>query len=500
MKIYLLETKNKIVDCEKSAREILDQADIEVDDRDARKICQEFIILSKCLADRWSLYCQYVKWQSEGCCNQEPLFWDEKRSTLRSAKFALAPGELINKTLSTAICLSLREYSQIQLRGVFGDISFHQEMETLRQCAIHAEEAMEQEALHLIFKCIKNHQDTYKDRILELTNEKVSQKCLQVKLLESLVVNFPRSIKENNPMQYPELPFQYFENYAELVVAELELLRVPFILQNSDAPYCYKSMEDLLRHNPFFKSILHQENESARQIVYNFPELFGCRYLNKSTFTFVGAGFPLTGIILHIETCASINLIDRDENAVLTARKFLSLLEELGIVRQGAINVIHADATDVLYLPKNLIHEKDTLSSKVIVQTDILDLASALPAETTAKVLKENASKVPLIRKRNVRGMSEIWYERFILPKDNDFKLVGEVTPPQSVVNQATPSNLVVGLTSPININSCQLYVNTSNSDSKLAYLEKMHSLWHLDNNGIGNVVLDNKIKQFYEG
>ena len=238
MKIYLLETKNKIADPEKSARESLNQADIQVDHREARKICQEFIMLSKSLTDRWNLYCQYMKWKFDGCVDQEPMFWDESRSTLRSAKYALAPGELVNKSLSTAIRLSLREYSEIQFRGVLGDINFHQEMATLRQCAIHAEEAMEQEALHLIFKCVNEHQKTYKEQIIELTDKKTSPKFLQVKLLESLVVDFPRSVKESNPKGYPELTFQYFENYAELVVAELELLKVPFILQNSDASYC----------------------------------------------------------------------------------------------------------------------------------------------------------------------------------------------------------------------------------------------------------------------
>ena len=43
--------------------------------------------------------------------------------------------------------------------------------------------------------------------------------------------------------------------------------------------------------------------------------------LSKRTFTFIGAGFPLTGVILHVVTGARINLVDCDPEAVRNARR-----------------------------------------------------------------------------------------------------------------------------------------------------------------------------------
>ena len=565
---------------------------------------------------------------------KEPTFYDETRCLERSARYALSPCPLVNKTLSAAISLSLRAFTTPQLKSMLRAVHQKEEFSILRNIGIHAEEAMEQDALTLILRgvAVNNSNPHWKDMIHAMcisrqgttSNSPISS---PVDLLESLVVDLPRYLKKHNPELYPEMPFKYFENYKELVVAELKLLSVPFILQNRAAMYSYPSPQCLFDANPILKHILSQREvcAKARELVLMFPELFGCRALDKMSFTFVGAGFPLTGIILHTLTGANINLVDKDETVIASARKFIALTDELSITQPGAIKLIHADASQVTYVPtrvntlecqenccenkqntiintqnngnrvtKTIINgscgnnqkvievvensrisnnnsnntsqktmntidqcsnsnsksfgETTTTNSaitngrestkahnnhqnsnyekkeRIIVQTDILDLASALPALTTAQVMRDNASQVPIIRKRNVRGMSEIWYERFVMSDEHlstcgggdkdavlrdgsaidkyyekysdsveygrkqrngscginsdkgtdggGFRLIGEVTPPQMVINKATPSNLVVGLTSPININSCQLYANKSNYTKKLEQLE----------------------------
>jgi hypothetical protein len=392
----------------------------------------------------------------------------------------------------------------------------------LREAAIHGEEAMEQEALHLIFQIADDYPDQYLDMVRNTAIEKMFH-VSPVILLEALVVHLPRSLKSQHPKIYTDMPFLYFLNYSELVTAELQLLKVPAILQNSAAPYNFISSADLLNNNPILRSALKLSSKSPviERFISSFPELFGYKNLADKVFTFVGAGFPLTGIILHIETGASINLIDCDENAVKTAKKFLEITEKLGITRAGAFSVILADARDVVYLPTAQLpgniqrHDGVTcppycpmhpeMSSKLIVPTDILDLASALSAETSAQVIKKNASLVPTIRKRNVRGVSEVLYERFILSDhESNFRLVGEVTPPQKVLSGATPTHLVTGLTSSRNINSCQLYVNTCNFGSKLRFLENMINISDYEplkeqvEEHEGSNYWDNRVREFY--
>ena len=526
-----------ISDPETEAQQLLSFSDVGHGSlQSGREIAEQFILFSNAVTDRWQLLCQYKAWEKKGDDEiPEPTFYDECRGIQRSAQYALAPCPLINETLSAAIELSLRKYTTTQLKFILSSIHQREEMKILRNVGIHAEEAMEQEALNLIFRSTNNFHSQWKFIIKDLYQSKFPTTChgttVLVDLLEILVSDFPRFAKEQNPTLFPELPFKYFNNYRELVIAELRLLQVPFIMQNRDAPYYYNSVQSFFESNGILKNILNEkdDDEDARRMVTNYPEIFGYKHFDDISFTFVGAGFPLTGIILNIVTGARINLIDRDEKAISTARRFISLTNELGITQPGSIKLIHADATEVFYLPSNKLSstrddyktfthhlsgriiKKSKFTKEKIVQTDILDLASALPAETTAKVMNENAFLVPVIRKRNVRGVSELWYERFIMSKEEEkkggFKLIGEVSPPQTVVNKATPLNLVVGLTSPININSCQLYANTINYETKLLNLQKECADWvnKKQNNNHSQIItngdkyLDTKVTKYFQ-
>ncbi|KAL5256692.1 hypothetical protein ACHWQZ_G011824 [Mnemiopsis leidyi] len=509
----------------KSAREILDRENISTEERSVESILQEFTELANLLRPRWELLCSYRMWENTGRKGDEPVFWDDDSKAERSAKYALAPCQLINKCLSAAVELTLVAYSPEKLKSVMSAL-FNQAEENvnlLRNTAIYGEEAMEQEALHLIFRIAEDYPDLHLDMVRSKAREREIS-ITPLSLLETLVVHLPRSLKQQHPEVYTDLPFLYFLNYSELVVAELQLLRVPAILQNSAATYHFSSTSELLKNNPILRaaSKLAAQSPLIEQFISSFPELFGYRNLADKTFTFVGAGFPLTGIILHIETGASINLIDYDKDAVKTAKKFLAITEKLGVTRPGAFKVIMADARDVVYLPTRRLpgtirrHDgancppycptNPKLSGKQIVPTDILDLASALSAEDTAQVIRENAALVPTIRKRNVRGISEVLYERFTLREgESNFRLAGEVTPPQKVVSGATPAHLVTGLTATRNINSCQLYVNTCNFGSKFKFLENIFSFSGYEQlkenveEGESRGYWDNRVREFYK-
>ena len=480
--------------------------------RSLSDIVSEIKTFALVLQPRWELFSSYQRWVADGLRSEEPMFWDEDRWISRSAQYALAPCRLINENLSKLVKLTLNQYTQDQMKEVLkacsSDPTTFKQVSMLRQFAIHAEGSMEHEALDLIFTAA-NH---FSLNLLQLTRD-LATTSQPKDLLHSLIVLLPQHLQSQQPNTYPGLPFPYFHNYPELIKAELQLLNVPAILQNSAAPYYYPSPEDLLSYNPVLRAVLENNGPVTKSFISSFPELFGHRFLQDKTFTFVGAGFPLTGIMIHIETGASVNLVDYDQEAVKTARKFLKLTEKLGITRPGAFNVILADAVDVLYMPTQALpgvssyHSNSTgklvvPTGKLVVPTDILDLASALPTEVTAQVMRENALHVPIVRKRNVRGVSELLYERFILDETNSsFRLAGEVTPPQKAVNGATPEHLITGFTASYNINSCQLYVNTRGYPAKLLYLENMLSSpeYGCLKENVKEDVWDCRVKAYYQ-
>ena len=491
------------------------------EERSACAVMRELTTLTCALQTRWDLYCSHQNWLEGSRWGKEPTFWDEERGCERSGKHALAPCPLVNKVLNNVVGITLRVFSPQLLgdimRMIEEDPVLTETVSVLRLVAIHAEEAMEQEALGIFFSIVKDKPEKWLAKTKDLV---VSQtiKSYKVELFRSLVVHMPLHFQNQHPDSYPGLVFKYFQNYADIVTAELQLLKVPAVLQNSKATYHYSSREELFDSNPVLNKLqkLAPKSQFATKFVACFPELFGYQNLKDLTFTFVGAGFPLTGIILHIETGANINLVDYDSKAIRSATEFIALAEEAGIVRPGAMRLFHADATEVVYLPGSKLLPgmtrydgascppfcpmSPTMSGKIVVPTDILDLASALSAETTAKVIRVNASLVPIIRKRNVRGISEILYEHFSLSdhSGHTFRLAGEVTPPQKVASGATPAHLVTGLTSTVNVNSCQLYSNTCNFASKWAYLETLQGREEYTELGLEKPLWDSKVLEFY--
>lgn len=245
----------------------------------------------------------------------------------------------------------------------------------------------------------------------------------RIYLLKSLVVSTPALLQKLHPDELPGMVFKYFDNYLEMVLGELQLL-------------------DGVIKDPA-----------------------------STVFTFVGAGFPLTGILLHILTGgASINLVDCDQDAVSNLCTFLKITDALAITDASAFRVIHGRGENLIYqstdYSANNSDDDGRSQSETIpgmrIKTDVLDIASAVSSDSTQIIMRKNATKVKFVRKRNVYGMSELLYEKFA-PTQKDiypFKLTGVVLPPHACVSENVPLHLFKGFMSPININSCHLYVN----------------------------------------
>ncbi len=484
------------------ARQIVREKGIPEELREPHAITDDIIRLHSALSPRWEKFKEYQLWENAGHKGSHPTFEDHETGELRSGKYALAPCTLLNESLNELVGLTLKVYTPEKLRQIMELTKSNPEtahaVKELRQIAIHAEEAMEQEALSLIFKAVEANSYTYKTTIEDIVRQKyqIAQSDsipntpeMKTALLEALVFNFPKKLQEAQPEEYKGMVFKYFDNYPTLVASELELLTTPFMLQNEQAPYFYGNIVDMLDANPAIVKALSaisskytsgvEAEKAVEDFIDNFPEMFGVQNLSQKTFTFVGAGFPLTGLLQHIQTGgATINLIDYDEAAVEAARKLIAITESLGITKRDAIQVIHADARDVTYVPlrnvnhEHPLHEMEYVGrQKYTVATDILDLASALPKDVTDHVMQVNAAAVPIVRKRNVSGISELLYEKFNLPPESIFRLAGHVTPAQKLLSGASPEHLVTGVMSPINVNSDDVYVNTSRFREKSEFL-----------------------------
>ena len=216
-----------------------------------RKTVNELIQISNAIKSRYRLYQSHNEEYSE----HEDIsngFYDNDRGVYRSREFALAPCKLINENLSKLVEVTLRTYTPENLACLLKKIrsgEFSEHLKILRTSAIAGEEQMERDALEFVFKMVAKNQ-------LDDNTIPTSESC-RIRLLENLVVHSPVKLKSKFPDIYVEQPFLYFENYSELVTAELQLLK-------------------------------------------------NLKNLKDKKFTFVGAGFPLTGIILHIKTGANI--------------------------------------------------------------------------------------------------------------------------------------------------------------------------------------------------
>lgn len=465
---------------QRKAWERMEGGDVLPEIRSAHKITGQLIDIHQRMKPRWESYKAYQEWEDGKRSGAEPTYTDEETGKEKSGKFALSPSKVVNESLNEFVGMTLKIYesgklSQVQKLGGLNPQT-KEAISDLRQIAIHAEEEMEQEAIGLIFKSIDNNLDTYKDDITAITRQKLGiadnaalPQTAEAKstMFETLIHDYPKQQQANNPEDYPGLVFPYIKNYPPLVDTELKLLTEP-------APRIEST--EIGRKGIALDKALEQSgisDQKREEIESSIPELFGMKDASEKNFSFVGAGFPLTGILLHIQTGgAQINLVDYNKQAVENAKKLIDITSDLGITERDKIDFLHADARDVTYIPPNEKKEAEYVGKhKFNLPTDNLDLASALPSDVTDSVLQNNAKAISSVRKRNVRGASFVLYEPYELDESTSFRQASEVAPPQKVISSDVPSEQIVGIMDAINVNSCDVYVNTNLLDQKLQSL-----------------------------
>jgi len=336
---------------------------------------------------------------------------------------ALDPCPIVNENLSKLVgevCLTPSTQQEVEhtLKGLS-----ERELDQVRELSMYAEESLEKSALKLLFSI---HTDTQTirenrkdiDAIAEHLLKADSTLTPELARFKSLIVKHPQQKVLEKP-SLPGEPFIYFDNYKEIVKAELQLLN--------------KALPTRGEYSLFNQSELSQQR-----------------------FAFVGSGFPLTAIVLHLKTQATITLIDRDNQAIKNAKRLLNICHELEILNKEKFSIIHADALDCAFVsPGSSSCQQPDKKHKVVVS--VLDLASALPPSVTQQVINGGTSDDLVVRKRNVGGVSKMLYQPYSHDQSaSPYQVVAQVVPP-SYPSEEQNHPLTLGKTSPDNVNSCIL-------------------------------------------
>ena len=315
-----------------------------------------------------------------------------------TVKHPLSPSERVNSELSKFVDLTTKNYSKKETYIILSDVKKEKCDTVLKDLSILAEEQMENKAVDDFIKYYS------KNKIIKYSYKSILEK---IKSLQNLM-----KIKEG-------YSFVYLKNYFVLTANELEMVN---------------------NLNKYTKSDIKIENFTGQ-----LPNL-----KNKYV-TFVGAGFPLSGISINILTEAKINLIDIDKVQLKKAKDFLTIISKAGIIDIEDFSFTHADGQMISY-------------SNGTIKTDILHLASALPnsvkKEIFRNIVKEKNNQIIVID-RYVSGIFKLLYDNKVYSKEiPEFQTIAKIYPENLYhYKKDSNKNIVVKPKSIMNVNSSRLLI-----------------------------------------
>lgn len=320
------------------------------------------------------------------------------RSNKYTDKHPLEPSERINFELNKFVSLTTKEYTKSETAEILKDVKKEGCYTILRDLSMLSEEQMENK--------------TVDDFIKYYSKNKVKKESYKTILSKIEDLQELMKIKDG-------YSFVYLKNYFVLTANELEMIN------------------NLNRYN---KKDVKIENFSGK-----LPNLKG-KYV-----TFVGAGFPLSGISINILTGAKINLVDIDKVQLKKAKDFLSIIAKSGIINIKDFSFTHADGKTLSY-------------SNGKIKTDILHLASALSSDVKKDIftsIEKEKNKDIIIIDRYVSGVFKLLYYNKIPSKEiSSFKTIAKIYP-ENLYRYKKDENkdIVVKPTNIINVNASRLLV-----------------------------------------
>lgn len=285
----------------------------------------------------------------------------------------LSPSNYTQYRLGDLVDLTHYKLSERQTKMLLSHLESRRCLQTIRDFSTLFEEEVENKALD-------DFQAFYKTAPIK-------------KLPANSAINVKLSILEKMMAIPKGFKFPYVKNYSTLVGDALEML---------------------------------SEGKKNRNVV----ELNGNKTyipnLRGKYVTFVGAGFPLSGVMINILSHAKVNLVEIDPNALKRAKNFLVVLDKAGIINLQ-------DFTLKLENGKNLIYAAQANNSGHI-KTDILYLAAALPTDVKKDIFKkiyEAKNHELVIIDRYISGIFKALYQSKVNSKDIPyFKTLGKIYPP----------------------------------------------------------------------
>jgi hypothetical protein len=312
-------------------------------------------------------------------------------------KHPLEPSVKINSQLIKFVTLTTKEYSKKETDIILTNIKKEGCYDLLKDLSILAEEQMENKAAD--------------DFIKYYSKNKINNK--RYKSAEQKILALENLMKINNGYS-----FIYLKNYFILTANELEML-------NNLKRY----KQNTIKIKDFYGKLPNLKNKYV---------------------TFVGAGFPLSGISINILTNAKINLIDIDKVQLEKAKQFLNIIAKAGIINIKDFSFIHANAKNLSY-------------SKGEIKSDILHLASALPNLVKKKIFDDIAkdSNKIIIIDRYVSGIFKLLYSNKVTSQEiPQFKTIAKIYPENIYYYKVhKKGDIIYKPTSIINVNSSRLLI-----------------------------------------
>lgn len=332
-------------------------------------------------------------------------------------KNPLAPSDYVNKNLTHFVSLATgRVWSKQETQRELKTLNDHHCIQTLRDLSILAEEQMENKAIDDFYSYYQTHAiEKHK------TNLSISEK---IAFLEKMM-NIKKGYK-----------FQYLGNYFSLVANEMAMLN---------------ELKKRFPHQHFHVEHFHGDLPNLK---------------NKYV-TFVGAGFPLSGVVTNILTNAKVNLIDIDSKALIRAKHFLEILNQAGIINIKNFSLKLANGEDLIYSSQP--------SFKKNVRTDVLYLASALPNQVKSNIfhkIHKDKNDGLVIIDRYVSGIYTLFYDKKVKNSQiPSFKTLAKIYPENIIAwkikeKENIKAHISINPTSKLNLNSSRLLILQDESES----------------------------------
>lgn len=347
---------------------------------------------------------------------------------------SLEPSNVINKNLGSLVEICNEKYTHAETHEIFEALApLHKDFQDISN---RAEEQMEKSAENGIFYAFNGKNNELTQEMISQRTQGIPQGTEQYKIatLEAIMNDIPKHLEKTDD-NFKGYPFPYLSNYVHLSLNELRL----FKLAGKEMEY----------RNVEYKS------KDGYSVQGEIPNLKG------KTITFIGAGFPLSGLMLQIYTGAKIKLIDMDKDACEKAENFLEICHNNGVIDKSDFEIIHGNAMDFEYNSKNPQNKKD------VIQTDIIQMASALPKFVKKDILSKT-NGVEIID-RYVSGLGKLLYYDKLSQKDleGNFKIMSKIYPEPKLTEEKEDKNndrkIPHSTTAPQNINSSKL-INPSRS------------------------------------